>query len=120
MSESLDLRPNPAEILASGDLAAFLAALGASAQWFLDAQAAGVDMLPTAHLKTAEEANELADNPDDIVEWADVAICLVAVAMDKRWSVDELTAAISGKNTRNARRTWARGPEGTYRHVTGD
>lgn len=58
------------------DAASLVVALTDVATWLTELACDGPDLCVNAHLKTAHEARELAQdaNPE---EWADVAICLV-------------------------------------------
>ena len=80
----------------------------------------GPDLRINAHKKTLQEAAELANEPASIEEWADVVICLVAVALQNGWTVDELTKALRAKNDTNIARKWQRNPDDTYQHVRED
>lgn len=88
-----------------------------AADWFLDLRDQGIDMLPTAHLKLAAEATEVAQAPNDLVEVADVMICLVADLLNQGWTLDDLGEAVRTKMIRNRARTWARTANGTWQHV---
>lgn len=94
-----------------------LTGLDEAADWFLELRGQGIDMLPTAHLKMADEAAEAAAAPDDIVEVADVLICAVAHALNQGWTIEDLGAAVRSKMERNRARTWTQTTNGTWQHV---
>lgn len=96
---------------------ALTAAFERAGAWMTGLAEHGPDVRVTAHLKTVEEAGELAATPDDIEEWADVYICLAGVAAQNRWTMAELAVAVHAKITKNESRTWAQNPDGTWSHV---
>lgn len=97
-------------------IAALADAIGGSVAWFDDLRERGLDLTLKAHLKTVEEAGELADALS-IEEYADVVICLTAVALGQHWSVGEIAAAIKAKNQTNRDRVWEQMADGTWHHV---
>lgn len=76
----------------------------------------GIDLTENAHLKLLHEAQELADDLT-LEEWADVAICLMAVAVGQRWSHSDLAQAVDAKVLKNMARTWEKQPDGTFQHA---
>lgn len=90
-------------------------ALTGAATWLSDLAAEGTDLCALAHVKAAEEASELAETPT-LEEWADVAICLVGVALGQHWTLPELAAAVRYKVAVNRDRVWERESNGTWRH----
>ena len=77
--------------------------------WMVDlAESGGPDFLVLAHKKTAEEAEELAETPEDIEEWSDVFICLSAVAARNGWTMADLATATHAKVTKNQAREYAK------------
>lgn len=90
--------------------------LRAAKRWLADlANSGGPDLRVNAHVKVAEEARELAEDPSP-EEWADVAIALVGTALGHGWSVATLAAAVRDKVEVNRARTWVEKPDGTWRH----
>jgi hypothetical protein len=93
-------------------------ALTVSSEWLLFLRAnGGPDMIASAHTKTAKEARELAETPDNIDEWADVVMCLIGTALQQEWSLDDLADAVMAKNAVNANRNWVQQPDGTWQHT---
>lgn len=84
--------------------------------WMAELATHGPDVRLTAHLKTAHEAAELAEHPDDIEEWADVYICLAGVAAKNGWTFCDLSNAVDMKMSKNELRTWFQKPDGTWQH----
>ena len=70
---------------------------------------------PLIHLK--EEVNELIENPNDEMEWADCFLLLLDAAWRKGYSVDNLVEFASKKLEINKKRTWKKRSDGVYKHV---
>jgi hypothetical protein len=98
-------------------IAALVEALVGSVAWFEDLRERGLDLTLKAHLKTIEEAEELAESLS-LEEYADVIICLAAVALGRCWTLGEVAAAIKAKNETNRNRAWEQMSDGTWHHVT--
>lgn len=100
------------------DAQALVEAFAQTAAWMTNLAAdGGPNLFEFAHVKAAEEAAELAANPSDIEEWADVAICLVGSFLRQKWTLAQITAAVEAKNAKNAARTWRQMPNGAWKHV---
>lgn len=70
---------------------------------------------PLLHLK--KEIQELIDNSDDELEWADVFLLLIDAADRKAgYTIDDLVNFASKKLAINKARTWIKQPDGTFRH----
>lgn len=92
-------------------------ALAEASQWLHRLKVLhGIDLTAQAHRKTVHEAVELADDPS-LEEWADVAICLMGVALAQGWHFGELADAIHAKVAINAAREWHKQHDGTYQHA---
>lgn len=65
-------------------------------------------------LKVAHEAIEVAVDPTDIGEQADVVITLLSLLSITGRSADELLDAVDAKITKNEARDWVQNPDGTY------
>ena len=64
------------------------------------------------------EANELAEKPLDITEWADVLILYLGAAAQRGLSVDDLFLAARLKfEAVKQRKSWELQPDGSYHHV---
>jgi hypothetical protein len=70
---------------------------------------------PLRHLK--EEVQELIDNPNDEMEWADCFLLLLDAAWRKGYTVDDLTKFASQKLEINKKRTWKKRDDGVFKHV---
>lgn len=70
---------------------------------------------PLKHL--LEEVQELIDNPDDEMEWADCFLLLLDAAWRKGYSVDDLRKFASRKLKINKKRTWTKRKDGVFKHV---
>lgn len=70
---------------------------------------------PLKHLK--KEVNELLENPDDPMEWADCFLLLLDAARRKGYSVDDLVKFGMKKLKINKKRKWKKQKDGTFKHV---
>jgi len=69
-------------------------------------------------LHLAEEAHEAADDPADVIEWADCMILLLDGARRAGFSTDALFEAVQRKMKINKERTWnAADKDGIFRHA---
>jgi hypothetical protein len=69
---------------------------------------------PLRHLQV--EVQELMDNPDDPMEWADCFLLLLDAARRKGYSVDDLVDFGLQKLEINRNRTWEKQSNGVYFH----
>jgi hypothetical protein len=67
--------------------------------------------------KAVEEAQELADEPDDLTEAADLLIVLLGYLTGRGLLFVELLDAANDKMTINEKRQWERMPNGAWKHV---
>lgn len=67
--------------------------------------------------KLKQEADELISNPDDIEEYADCLLCLIAGARKKRIDPNDLIEVAYKKAMINERREWRELPDGTHQHI---
>ncbi len=73
---------------------------------------------PTAHL--IKEANELAADPYDIKEAADLLILLIDLNWRAGRTIEQLLIAAINKMKENQKRQWQKpGPDGAIEHVRG-
>jgi hypothetical protein len=70
---------------------------------------------PLLHLK--EEVQELIDNPDDEMEWADCWLLFLDAASRKGYSVDDLVDFGNKKLEINKLRSWKKREDGVFKHV---
>ena len=70
---------------------------------------------PLTHL--LEEVQELIDNPDDELEWADCLLLLLDAAWRKGHTVDDLVKFAERKLKINKKRNWTKHPNGVFKHV---
>jgi hypothetical protein len=70
---------------------------------------------PLVHLK--EEVQELIDNPNDEMEWADCWLLLLDAAERKGYSVDDLVGFGLRKLEINKKRTWSKSSNGVFKHT---
>lgn len=70
---------------------------------------------PLRHLK--KEVQELLDNPDDKMEWADCMLLLLDAARRKGYSIDDLLSFCKEKLAINRKRTWEKQEDGVFQHV---
>jgi len=70
-----------------------------------------------AALKVEREAMELADDPGDITEAADVLITICSWLNATGHSADEMFAAVEAKMRTNKARDWERRTDGAFQHV---
>ena len=70
---------------------------------------------PLKHLQ--EEVQELIDNPNDTMEWADCFLLLLDAAWRKGYTIDDLVEFSSQKLKINKKRKWDKKADGTYKHV---
>lgn len=69
-------------------------------------------------LHLAEEAQEAANDPSDVIEWADCMILLLDGARRSGFSTDDLFQAVTKKMEINKRRKWQPADEnGVFHHV---
>jgi hypothetical protein len=73
---------------------------------------------PLTHLK--KEIQELLDNPNDPMEWADCFLLLTDAADRKGHSFEDLVDFARKKLEINKARNWQPQTDGTYRHVSKD
>jgi len=71
----------------------------------------------TCATKLALEAVELAQDPEDLDEAADVLIVLASWCEFSGNSFEDLLDAADNKMLVNAGRDWERQPDGTYQHT---
>lgn len=90
--------------------------LTAPSKWHASLRASGPDLTEFAHLKLAHEAQELAAEPGQLIELADVLICAAALMLRNGWTAEQVNAAIEEKTAINRARTWERMPDGTWQH----
>ncbi len=90
--------------------------LTAPTAWHAALRASGPDLTEFAHLKIAHEAQELAAEPEHLIELADVLICAAALMLRNGWTAEQVNAAIEQKTAINKARTWERMPDGTWQH----
>ena len=91
--------------------------LTSSSKWHASLRASGgPDLTEFAHLKLAHEAQELAVEPGQLIELADVLICAAALVLRNGWTAEQVNAAIEQKTEINRARTWERMPDGTWQH----
>lgn len=93
-------------------------ALSDSARWLIALADDGPNLTLNAHKKAVHEAQELAERPS-LEELADVAICLVGVAVRHGWTADDIAHAVRQKNGVNSRRRWFQLKDGTWQHIPG-
>ncbi|MDD9900506.1 MAG: DUF550 domain-containing protein [Alphaproteobacteria bacterium] len=68
-------------------------------------------------LHLAEEAQEAADDPADIIEWADCIILLLDGVRKAGYTTDDLYDAVQRKMEINKNRTWGKADkDGVVRH----
>lgn len=73
---------------------------------------------PANHL--VREANELAANPNDIVELADVFFLAFDIMRCNKWTFDDILVALEDKLTVNMSRDWKKPDvDGVCEHVRG-
>lgn len=73
-------------------------------------------MGPLYHLK--KEINELIENPDDTMEWADCFLLILDAAWRKGYSVDDMVSFASKKLEINKTRNWGLPDEnGAIHHI---
>ena len=70
---------------------------------------------PLLHLQ--DEIQELIDNPDDNMEWADCFLLLIDAARRKGHSLDDLLDFALAKLAINRNRKWEKQPNGVYYHI---
>ena len=71
-------------------------------------------------LHLSEEAIEAADDPADIIEWADCMILLLDGARHAGFSTEDLYHAVLQKMEINKKRKWGSADaEGVVRHIEG-
>ena len=70
-------------------------------------------------LKMAEEASELANDPDDLEEAADVLITMLGWLDAKGLTWSDLLSMAMIKMAINEERVWERREDGTWQHVEG-
>ena len=70
---------------------------------------------PLRHLK--KEVQELLDNIDDPMEWADCFLLFTDAAERKGHSFNDLIDFAMKKLEINKKRTWAEGPNGVIEHT---
>ena len=70
---------------------------------------------PLVHLK--KEVDELIDNPDDPLEWADCLNLLFDAARRHGISIDDLLGYAEKKLAINRKRLWSKQLDGTFRHI---
>jgi hypothetical protein len=69
-------------------------------------------------LHMAEEAQEAAADPADVLEWADCMILLLDAARKAGFSTDDIFQAVLKKMDINKQRTWGpRDKDGLVRHI---
>ena len=73
---------------------------------------------PLIHLK--EEVQELIDNPNDEMEWADCWLLLLDAAERKGYSVTDLIGFGRKKLEINKKRTWDRRSDGVFKHTNNE
>ncbi len=90
--------------------------LTSPSKWHASLRASGPDLTEFAHLKLAHEAQELAAEPGQLIELADVLICAAALMLRNGWTAEQVNASIEQKTAINKARTWERMPDGTWQH----
>lgn len=80
------------------------------------AASGGPDLRVNAHRKTANEAQEFADEPC-LDEAADVFIALIAAVIHMRHTPADLATAVEAKVAVNRQRSWVRLLDGTWQHA---
>jgi len=70
---------------------------------------------PLKHLQ--EEVQELIDNADDPMEWADCFLLLLDAAWRKGYNIDDLVEFSSQKLEINKKRKWDKKDDGMFKHV---
>lgn len=91
--------------------------LTAPSRWLESLRAGGgPDLTEFAHRKLAHEAQELASEPEQLSELADVLICAAGLMLRNGWTVEQVNAAVEQKTSVNAARVWERAPDGTWQH----
>lgn len=69
------------------------------------------------HLKKLQqEAKESAEAPDDLIEYADCFLCLIAAAYKQGFTFDQFMQAAFEKFAIVQTREWNKQPDGTYQH----
>lgn len=91
------------------------AALEDAQAWLEELRENGPDLTAKAHLKTAHEAAEFAEDPS-LAEAADVLICLAGAALHHGWALDDVAQAVYFKTAINSARQWYQKPDGTWQH----
>lgn len=84
-------------------------------EWLLGLAENGPDLAATAHVKAVHEAVELELNPS-LEELADVALCLIGVAVHNGWSWEQVSAAMQDKVEVNKSRVWYQKLDGSWQH----
>ena len=76
------------------------------------------DSEPVHHvLKLKQEADEVINDPADIIEYADCMIALMSAAYKSGFEPHELATAIHNKLLILRKRTWVKNEDGTHQHV---
>ena len=77
------------------------------------------DSYPVAKLHhLAEEVQELIEEPEDRMEWADCMILLIDAAAKAGMSMDDLYSAVEDKMKINKKRKWGEPDEnGVVKHI---
>lgn len=84
--------------------------------WLEELAKDGPDLRAHAHKKALHEAFEFSMEAD-IVEAADVFMCLLGALNYKGLSVQDFTLAVEHKLSINRKRTWYKNPDGTWQHI---
>ncbi len=77
----------------------------------------GPNLTEFAHIKLSHEAQELAEDPTDLHEMADVLMCVAGIMIRNNWTAEQVNVAIDQKLKINLARTWKRLDDGTWRHA---
>jgi predicted house-cleaning noncanonical NTP pyrophosphatase (MazG superfamily) len=92
--------------------------LSASIDWLTELKKDnGPNLTEFAHIKLSHEAKELAENPSDIIELADILMCVAGVMIQNNWTSEQVNAAIDQKIEINKARFWVRLDDGTWQHA---
>lgn len=85
-------------------------------RWLRELAKNGPDLRVNAHKKAAVEAVEFAIE-GDLIEAADVFICLLGALDYQGYTPEDLANAVYAKTQINQQREWAQEPDGTWQHV---
>jgi predicted house-cleaning noncanonical NTP pyrophosphatase (MazG superfamily) len=92
--------------------------LSTSINWLTDLKKDdGPNLTEFAHVKLSHEAQELAEDPTDLYELADVLMCVAGIMIRNKWSAEQVNVAINQKIEINKARTWKRLNDGTWQHA---